>query len=129
LPRLGELEGRTRLFLETFCASDLSPVVKEAALFNLSTLGTQTFFRTADGNPFGWEGCLDDAGSCFGSCTHVWNYELATPYVFPALARKMREVEFCHATSPEGAMSFRVSLPLAKAREWPWVAAASSVAS
>jgi len=123
LPRLGELEGRTRLFLETFCASDLSPVVKEAALFNLSTLGTQTFFRTADGNPFGWEGCLDDAGSCFGSCTHVWNYELATPYVFPALARKMREVEFCHATSPEGAMSFRVSLPLAKAREWPWVAA------
>ena len=57
-PRLDELEGRTRLFLETFLEADLAPVVKEAALFNLSTLGTQTFFRTADGNPFGWEGCL-----------------------------------------------------------------------
>jgi non-lysosomal glucosylceramidase len=121
--RLSDLEERTRSFLEAFCTSDLSPVIKEAALFNLSTFSTQTFFRTADGNPYGWEGCLDDAGSCYGSCTHVWNYELATPYVFPSLARKMREIEFLHATSSEGAMSFRVGLPLSKAQEWPWAAA------
>ncbi len=122
-PRLGELEERTRTFLEAFCASNLSPVVKEAALFNLSTLGTQTFFRTADGFPFGWEGCLDDAGSCPGSCTHVWNYEYATAFLFPTLARKMRELEFLHATSEDGAMSFRIMLPLAKARDWALAAA------
>ena len=122
-PRAGELEAKTRAFLEEFCASNLSPVVKEAALFNLSTLGTQTFFRTADGYPFGWEGCLDDAGSCPGSCTHVWNYEYATPFLFPALARKMRELEFLYATSEEGAMSFRILLPLAKARDWAFAAA------
>jgi hypothetical protein len=122
-PRLRELERRTQLFVERFCSSDLSPVVKEASLFNLSTLGTQTFFRTSDGYPFGWEGCLDDAGSCPGSCTHVWNYEYATPYLFPALARKMRELEFLQATSEEGAMSFRIMLPLAKARDWAIAAA------
>ena len=119
VPRLGELEALTQQFVSAFWSSDLSPVVKEAALFNLSTLGARPSSATADGCPFGWEGCLDDAGSCLGSCTHVWNYELATGFLFAAIARQMREFEFLHATAEDGAMSFRIMLPLDKARELP----------
>ncbi|HEX4258882.1 MAG TPA: GH116 family glycosyl-hydrolase, partial [Streptosporangiaceae bacterium] len=95
--RLPELEAVTQRFVSAFWSSDLSAPVKEAALFNLSTLRSQTYFRTADGRPFGWEGCLDDAGSCLGSCTHVWNYDLATGYLFGGLARQMRELEYQYA--------------------------------
>jgi non-lysosomal glucosylceramidase len=121
--RVDEFRDRTATFVSAFLRSDLDPAVKEAALFNLSTLRSQTFFRTADGRPFGWEGCLDDVGSCLGSCTHVWNYDLATPFVFAPLARKMRELEYERATGPDGAMSFRIMLPLSRAREWPTTAA------
>jgi non-lysosomal glucosylceramidase len=98
-------------------------VVKEAALFNLSTLRSQTVFRTPDGHLFGWEGCDDTQGCCFGSCTHVWNYEQATPFLFGDLALRMREVEFLHATRADGGMSFRVELPLNNAKQWSIAAA------
>lgn len=80
------LEEKTIEFVEVFCESDLPEVVKEAALFNLSTLRTQTCFRLSDGNLYVWEGCLDKVGCCFGSCTHVWNYETATGFLFGELA-------------------------------------------
>jgi uncharacterized protein (DUF608 family) len=121
--RLADLRRVTEQFVSSFWSSDLSPAVKEVALFNLSTLRSQTFFRTADGTPLGWEGCLDNVGSCLGSCTHVWNYELATAFLFASMARQMREVEYLHATGDDGAMSFRVMLPLARAQEYPHVAA------
>jgi non-lysosomal glucosylceramidase len=122
-PRLEGLAETTSRFVSAFWSSDLSPAVKEAALFNLSTLRSQTFFRTADGYPFGWEGCLDDAGSCLGSCTHVWNYDQATGYLFGGLARQMRELEYLHATAADGGMSFRIDLPLEKAQQFPLTAA------
>ena len=75
--------------------------VTEAALFNLSTLRTQTCFRTADGRLYGYEGACDRQGCCHGSCTHVWNYEQATGFLFGDLARGMREIEFAHATGYE----------------------------
>jgi non-lysosomal glucosylceramidase len=123
VPRLKDLEETTSRFAQAFWSSDLSPRVKEAALFNLSTLRSQTLFRTADGNPFGWEGCLDAAGCCLGSCTHVWNYDLATPFLFGSLARKMRELEYRHATPRDGGMSFRIMLPLEEASQYEHVAA------
>jgi uncharacterized protein (DUF608 family) len=113
--RLEELERKTVAFVDAFCASSLPPEVKEAALFNLSTLRTQTCFRTSDGRFFGFEGSSNFSGCCWGSCTHVWNYEQATAFLFGSLARSMREVEFDYATSPEGLMSFRVGLPLSRA--------------
>ncbi|GAA3139758.1 uncharacterized protein (DUF608 family) [Kribbella aluminosa] len=123
-PQLDELERRTVGFVSAFLSSDLPDEVKEAALFNLSTLRTQTVFRTPDGRFFGWEGCSDHEGSCFGSCTHVWNYEQATPFLFGEIARSLREVEFAQATDENGLMSFRVGLPLAtKARDWKVAAA------
>jgi len=115
--RLPRLERETVGFVRTFCGSDLPRAVKEAALYNLTALRCQTSFRTADGRFFGWEGCCDRRGCCHGSCTHVWNYEQATAFLFGSLARSMREVEFLHATDERGLMSFRVALPLSRARE------------
>jgi len=112
LPELGYLEGKTDEFVRAFCNSDLPSAVKEAALFNLSTLRTQTCFRLSDGNLYAWEGCGDREGCCFGTCTHVWNYETATAMLFGDLARTMRKVEFGQATAGTGLMSFRVKLPL-----------------
>ncbi|NOZ22888.1 MAG: hypothetical protein GXP25_17565 [Planctomycetes bacterium] len=112
---LPKLEEQTVAFVKSFCDSDLPDVVKEAALFNLSTLRSQTCFRTEDGLFFGWEGCHDRSGCCHGSCTHVWNYEHATAFLFGDLACRMREVEFLHATKDNGHMSFRVNLPIDRA--------------
>ena len=117
------LRDITERFAAAFWDSDVHPAVKEAALFNLSTLRSQTFFRDSDGHPLAWEGCLDDAGSCLGSCTHVWNYDLATPFLFGSLARQMRELEYLHATADDGAMSFRILLPLERAQEYRVAAA------
>ena len=121
--RLHELRGRTAEFVRAVCGSDLPDPVKEAALFNASTLRTQTCFRTRDGRFFGFEGSATSAGCCFGSCTHVWNYEQATAFLFGSLALGMREVEFGFATAENGLMSFRVNLPLERGQEFGKAAA------
>lgn len=121
---LDDLEARTIKFVRAFSESDLPAIVKEAALFNISTLRTQTCFRTPDGRFYGWEGCFDDMGCCPGSCTHVWNYEHTTAFLFGDLARTMRDVEFSHATDEAGLMSFRVILPLTeRSQEFGFTAA------
>ncbi len=120
---LPSLEEKTLRFVNAFCQSDLPHAVLEAALFNLSTLRTQTTFRTPDGRMYGWEGCSDKVGCCYGSCTHVWNYEQSTAFLFGALARTMREVEFALATNEEGLMSFRSGLPVPRTRSWVTAAA------
>jgi len=122
-PRLAGLERDTERFVRAFCESDLPEVVKEAALFNLAHLRTQTGFRIADGHFLGFEGCHDKEGCCPGSCTHVWNYEQAVAFLFGDLAKTMRQVEFAHATDRRGLMSFRVGLPLSRARAFPKAAA------
>jgi non-lysosomal glucosylceramidase len=113
-PRLPELQRRTTAFIRTVTDSALPAAVKEAALFNVSTLRTQTCFRTPDGRFYGFEGCNNHMGCCHGSCTHVWNYEQATAFLFGDLAWTMRDVEFAHATDDRGLMSFRVNLPLTR---------------
>lgn len=118
------LEQGTVDFVRSIVETDLPAEVREAALCNLSTLRSQTCFRTADGRFFGWEGCFDRKGSCHGSCTHVWNYEHATALLFPDLARSMRETEFsAYMLNDEGRMSFRVALPLQPGTSIPHAAA------
>lgn len=112
VPAIPALEAKTQQFLKAFLGSDFPRVVKEAALFNLSTLRSQTVFRIKSGHLMGWEGVMDEFGSCMGSCTHVWNYEVATPFLFGSLAQTMRDVEFNYALDNDGLMSFRASLPL-----------------
>lgn len=118
LPKLPDLETRTSQFVRAFLNSPYPSEVKEAALFNVSTLRSQTVFRLEDGHLMGWEGVMDRTGSCLGSCTHVWNYEQTTAFLFGDLARSMRDVEFAYATDSVGLMSFRVNLPLEKGNTW-----------
>ena len=123
IPRIGELENKTLSFVNSFLSSSLPDVVKEAALYNLAVLRSQTVFRVEDGHMLGWEGVMDHYGSCAGSCTHVWNYEVATAFLFGDLARTMRDVEFNYAMNPDGAMDFRVNLPLGSAPDPAQIAA------
>ena len=120
---LRRLERDTVRFVRAFCDSDLPAEAKEAALYNLSTLNTQTCFRTEDGRLFGWEGCCEFTGCCAGSCTHVWNYEQATGFLFGGLSWTMREVEFASSTRKTGFMNFRCALPLKTGDEWGVAAA------
>ena len=116
LAKLSSLEERTARFVNGVLAAKVPDVIKEAALFNLSTLRTETCFRTADGHFYGWEGCFDSTGSCFGSCTHVWGYEHALVDLWPALAKDMVELQFGPALDDRGHMAFRIELPLSRAR-------------
>jgi uncharacterized protein (DUF608 family) len=111
---LDSLEARTRKFVEAIRNTSLPPAVREAAMANLSTLVAPTSFRTGDGEFHGFEGCNNSAGCCFGSCTHVWNYETATAFVFPSLSRSHREGSFGFSTDEEGRMDFRRLLPSGK---------------
>jgi uncharacterized protein (DUF608 family) len=115
IPQIPALEKYTLSFVNALLSASYPDVVKEAALFNLATLRSQTVFRIPSGHLMGWEGVMDRFGSCQGSCTHVWNYEVATPFLFGNLARTMRDVEFNHATKENGLMNFRASLPLSEA--------------
>jgi non-lysosomal glucosylceramidase len=108
---LPELEKRTRSFVEAMRQSTLPAPLRDAAVSNLSTLVTQTSFRTADGEFHGFEGSNDRSGCCFGNCTHVWNYETATQYVFPSLARSLRKAAFGFSQDEQGGMRFRQMLP------------------
>jgi len=113
---LPQLESRTRTFADAFAQSTLPGAVKDAASANLSTLVTTTCFRTADGAFHGFEGSDDKRGCCFGNCTHVWNYETATAFLFPSFARSLREAAFGYSMDDQGGMRFRQLLPDGKER-------------
>jgi uncharacterized protein (DUF608 family) len=104
------------MFASTLRASTLPAAVKEAAGANLSTLATTTCFRTADGEFHAWEGSDDQGGCCFGNCTHVWNYETATAFLFPSFARSLRRSAFGYSMDDAGAIHFRQLLPEGKGR-------------
>jgi uncharacterized protein (DUF608 family) len=108
---LPELEKRTKSFAAVMRASTLPGALRDAATANLSTLVTQTCFRTADGEFHGFEGCNDQRGCCFGNCTHVWNYETATQFLFPTLAHSLRKAAFGFSQDDQGGMRFRQMLP------------------
>ncbi len=113
---LPDLEKRTRQFVTSMRRTTLPASVKEAAMANLSTLVSNTSFRTTDGAFHGFEGVNDSNGCCFGSCTHVWNYETATAWLFPALSRSLRESVYGYSTDERGFQAFRELLPDGKDR-------------
>ncbi|MDR6885017.1 GH116 family glycosyl-hydrolase [Bacillus sp. 3255] len=105
------LYSETRLFKETLFASTLPDVVLDAISGNISILKSPTVLRLTDGTLYGFEGVHTNEGSCEGSCTHVWNYEQATAFLFPALSRSMRKIDYTHAQFENGKMAFRLMLP------------------
>ncbi len=75
-------------------------------------LRSATVIRLEGGELWGWEGQHIGEGSCEGSCTHVWNYQQALAWLFPALERTLRETEFAYNQLPNGGLTFRQRLPL-----------------
>ncbi|MBN1248487.1 MAG: hypothetical protein JXC32_12570 [Anaerolineae bacterium] len=106
------LYDKTRAFQDTLFGSTLPVAALDAISANLSILKSPTVMRLEDGTFYGFEGCHPDAGCCEGSCTHVWNYAQALPYLFPALERSMREADYAYNQRPDGGMPFRLQLPL-----------------
>jgi uncharacterized protein (DUF608 family) len=113
LPRL---EARASQFASAIRDSTIPAAIKDAATANLSTLATQTCFRTSDGEFHAFEGSNDKSGCCTGSCTHVWNYETTTAHLFPSLSRSLRRAAFGYSLDDDGAMHFREVLPDGKER-------------
>ncbi len=110
--RWDELAQQTQSFRDSLAASTLPLPVLDAVSANLSIAKSPTALRLEDGTFYGWEGCHPTAGCCEGSCTHVWNYQQALPFLFPALERSMREADYFENQIPEtGGMAFRMALP------------------
>ncbi|WP_034594047.1 GH116 family glycosyl-hydrolase [Hamadaea tsunoensis] len=107
--RLPELERATRTFHSALFGSSLPPEVIDAATANLVVLRSTTCFRLEGGRFAAWEGSFEHAGSCEGTCTHVWNYAQAAAFLFPELERDARRTEFVHETRPDGRMNFRAN--------------------
>ncbi|SEQ87708.1 GH116 family glycosyl-hydrolase [Microlunatus flavus] len=128
VPRLADLEAATVASVRAVVETDAPTEVREAALFNLSTLRSPTVFQTAEGEYYGWEGVGDRQGSCYGTCTHVWGYEFATSLLFADVARSFRRTQFLRCTDERGLMSFRTGLPAEKSQSWRLAAADGQMA-
>jgi len=109
---LCKLESETRLFKDSLFGSTLPEPVLDAVSSQISILKTTTSVRLEDGTFYGWEGCSPGSGCCEGTCTHVWNYAQAMPYLFPTLERSIRSADYAFNITPEGHMTFRMPLPL-----------------
>lgn len=125
LPRL---EVATVASVRAVVDSDAPAEIREAALFNLSTLRSPTVFQTAAGDYYGWEGVGDREGSCYGTCTHVWGYEFATSLLFAPIASSFRQTQFVRCTDENGLMSFRAGLPAEQSQSWDLAAADGQMA-
>lgn len=110
------LKAETMLFKEALFASSLPESALDAVSANLSVLKSPTVMRLEDGTFYGFEGCHPASGCCEGSCTHVWNYAQALPFLFPKLERSMREADYKYNMRPDGGMPFRIQLPLGAGR-------------
>jgi uncharacterized protein (DUF608 family) len=110
---LARLRDETMAYHDALFESTLPAPVLDAASSQTSTLKTCTCLRLEDGTFYGFEGCGSDFGCCPGSCTHVWNYQQALPFLFPALERSMRTADYRYNVREEdGRMCFRIGLPL-----------------
>lgn len=114
LANYDRLLAETTLFHDALFASTLPAPVLEAVSANISILKTPTCLRLENGEFYAFEGCSGLVGSCEGSCTHVWNYAYALPFLFPALERSMRELDYTYNFQPDDGLAFRLQLPLGR---------------
>lgn len=104
----------TRRYADALFSSTVPPYVLDAVSANISILKSPTVLRLEDGSFYGFEGCHGGAGCCEGSCTHVWNYAYALPFLFPDLERSMRDLDYKFNMRFDGKMGFRLQLPLGR---------------
>jgi len=105
------LFARTKQFKDAIHGMSLDPVVIDAITSNLSVLKSPTVLRVEDGTLWGWEGVQQNAGSCAGTCQHVWNYAYALCFLFPKLERSIRNAELNYALDANGKALNRLLLP------------------
>ncbi|MDP2338136.1 MAG: GH116 family glycosyl hydrolase [Bacteroidota bacterium] len=91
---LKDLSAKTHLYRDTFYKSNLPHWLLDRISSLVATLDSRTFFWSQDGYLGSWEGCNTDSGCCQGNCSHVYHYAQSHAYLFPSLARKMREQVF-----------------------------------
>lgn len=101
---------KTDLFRKSFFSSTLPAEALETVSSQISTIRSNTAMVLKEG-VFAYEGCGDDAGSCHGNCTHVWNYAQTSAFLFGSLERGMRANSYERDLDGEGAMAFRTELP------------------
>ncbi len=106
------LYGETKTFKDALFSSTVPVTALDAISANISILKTPTAMRLEDGTFYGWEGLHVDAGCCEGTCTHVWNYAQALPFLFPKLERSIRDSDYKYNLRADGGMTFRMMLPL-----------------
>lgn len=114
---LPALEAATRAFHDALFGGDLPDELVDAASANLVALRSTTCFRLDGGAFAAWEGSFDHAGSCEGTCTHVWNYAQSVAWLFPELEQSARRTEFLHEVRGDGRMNFRANSVFGNA---PW---------
>ena len=103
------LEATTRQFSDALHGGTLPVAVRQAIAAGLASARSATCFRLEDGTFAAWEGTFDHAGSCEGTCTHVWNYAQTIAFLWPELERSARRVEFLLETDEHGDMAFRTN--------------------
>ncbi|MHA1697529.1 MAG: GH116 family glycosyl-hydrolase [Promethearchaeota archaeon] len=116
----------TMKFHDALFGSTLPTSVLDAISSNISILKTPTCIRLTDGTFYGWEGCHPTSGCCEGTCTHVWGYQQALPFLFPSLQRSVHNANYRYnfVFDDVGALEFRIQLPLGKAHHsWPMACA------
>ena len=106
-----QLLARSRKFRGALFGSSLPDYVLDAVSANLAILKSPTVLRQEDGMLWCWEGSSYGGGCCSGTCTHVWNYAQALPYLFPALERTLRDQELSWSMDRRGHVTFRAALP------------------
>lgn len=118
LEHFDTLYAKTEQFRAALWNASLPKAVVEAAADTLSVLKSPTVLRLQDGSIYGWEGVHELAGSCEGTCEHVWNYAYALCYLFPRLERSMRRLDYKYNLMENGGMRFRLTLPLGREGGW-----------
>lgn len=108
---------QTRKFAEVLRQTDLPDPVLDAISSTISTLKSPTVTLFKDSVFYGFEGSHMQEGCCEGSCTHVWNYQQALPFLFPDLAQSLVATDFEFLQDPDtGGLAFRTPLPLGAVR-------------
>ncbi len=112
LEHFDELFARTDAFRKALFEQTLDESAIDAAASTLAVLRSPTVLRLENGEFYGWEGVHEQAGSCEGTCQHVWNYAYALCFLFPELERSIHDLEIRHSMAADGGMQFRLQLPL-----------------
>lgn len=108
------LLSETLRFRDALLDSTIDETVLDAAASNIAVLKSSSIYRLTDGSFYGFEGTHERAGSCSGTCQHVWNYAYALCFLFPELERSIRDLELKYSMDAEGKIKFRLLLPLGR---------------